>query len=106
MMFIFLYEIIMQTPLGEKHGIMQIEICQSKVSGYIEILKNKESFQGQIDENGVCLLYGRIVTLVQKINFTAFGIANEKEVNLVLHGEGQNDTFHITGKTFSQEGEA
>ena len=46
-----LYEIQMRTPVGIKQGTLKVEILNSQISGYLNIMQQTEPFYGYIDKN-------------------------------------------------------
>lgn len=100
----FTYDVVMQTLLGQRHGTMLMKVHGNKIDGFLNILGNRTPFQGELDNNGVCILSGCIKTLVRTIEYEATGSADEKEIDLTLHG--QRDIFHLNGIAYrSVEGE-
>lgn len=91
----YVYMVIMHTPLGRKQGAMLLTIHGNKIDGLLDILGNKNAVRGEIDDNGVCKLFGYIKTLVRKIEYTAIGRADESEINLTLQDE--RNIFHLYG---------
>ncbi len=91
----FTYEVVMQTPLGLKRGVMWLGIDCREVHGYLNILGNTQPCHGEIDETGLCRLFGRIVTFTRSIDYSAFGMADEAGLDITLYSN--KDVFHITG---------
>lgn len=89
------YMVVMQTPLGKKHGTMFLTIRGNRMNGLLDILGNQNAVRGEIDDHGVCKLCGHFMTLVRKIEYTATGHADEREIDLMLQGE--RNTFHLFG---------
>lgn len=94
------YQIQMYTQLGVRKGTMQLQMNHGQINGTMTILKQTEPLQGTMDENGVCHLSGRLVTLLNTIPFTAEGRITDKELELTLTG-GTN-RFRITGIVLQQ----
>ncbi|MGN1319874.1 MAG: hypothetical protein ACI4U6_02025, partial [Acutalibacteraceae bacterium] len=67
------YSVVMQTPLGNKYGSLAADVSENSVSGWLEMLKHKEPFNGTIDNVGNCKINGKIITLMRTIPFTAIG---------------------------------
>lgn len=84
------YRVEMNTELGRKKGTLQLSVCDSKVSGFLTILKHKEPFCGNIFADGSCRLQGKVVTLLQEMAYIATG--NIDRESLLLHMRlGQSD---------------
>ncbi|MGN1405722.1 MAG: hypothetical protein ACI4WM_05590 [Erysipelotrichaceae bacterium] len=97
------YEIMMHTPIGKRYGDIRINIDKEKIKGYITLLSHCEPVNGSIDENGKCILVGRIVTLMNVIPFTATGEIEEDRLFLSL--KGRHNSFQIEGKYTGMEEE-
>lgn len=89
------YDICMKTSMGSRYGKMRVVMEQSKLIGLIDVLKQPEAFTGEIDENGNCTIYGKLVTLMQTIPYVATGKISADSIFLILQG-GQS-TFEING---------
>lgn len=96
-----LYKILMKTPIGVKHGTMACDIEGEAVSGYLNLLNHSEPFSGKIDENGHCIIEGRIVTLMRSMLFDADGEICDDYLFLSLKS-GRNN-FEITGSPLIQK---
>ena len=46
------YRILMQTPIGDRAGTLEVQIEQNKIHGYLDMLNHSEPFVGSIDEEG------------------------------------------------------
>ena len=42
-------------------------------NGHLDILKHSEPFEGTIDSDGNCKIFGKIITLMRTINYEATG---------------------------------
>ncbi|MGN0526399.1 MAG: hypothetical protein ACI4IF_03110 [Acutalibacteraceae bacterium] len=67
------YDIHMRTPIGIRQGRMTVCCDLDKVSGYLDIFKHSEPFEGTIDSEGNCKIIGKIITLVRTISYEAIG---------------------------------
>lgn len=91
----FTYNVVMQTLLGQRHGTMLMKVHGNKIDGFLNILGSRTSFQGELDNNGGCILSGCIKTLVRTIEYAATGRADDEKIDLTLRG--QRDIFYING---------
>ena len=89
------YNICLQTPIGPRYGKMRIIKEQNKLSGFLDILKQPSAFTGEIDGNGNCTIYGKLVTLIQTIPYMATGRIAADKIFFILQG-GQG-SFEING---------
>lgn len=96
-----LYEIEMQTVMGEKHGTLYAEILQDEVKGILNLMRQSTAFYGKIDKNGDCKIQGEIITLTKTIPYQAAGSMKKEAVMLDLYTE--QGEFHITGKETHNE---
>ena len=97
------YDICMKTPIGSRYGKMRVAKEQDKLSGLLDVLKQPEAFEGEIDGNGNCTLYGKLVTLMQTIPYVATGTMSADTIFLTLQS-GQS-TFEINGVACYRETE-
>lgn len=91
----YTYNIVMQTPLGEKKGILHLKINNEKVSGLLDILGKENLFTGEIDSDRRAILNGSIETIVSTFKYTAKGYIHEDTINLTLYG--RQGAFNISG---------
>lgn len=90
-----IYMIYMQTPLGERKGTLLAEINGQKVNGWLDILKHREPFEGNVDGNGNCRISGELVTLISRIPYVATGQISDSAIHLEVKGE--RSTFELSG---------
>ena len=67
------YDIRMKTPVGIRLGHMTVRRCVDALSGYLDILRHSEPFEGTIDSDGNCKLFGKMITLMRTVNYEATG---------------------------------
>ena len=89
------YNIRMRTPIGIRFGHMAVYKNYGKLSGYLDILRHIEPFEGTVDEEGNCELYGKIITLVRTISYAATGKITPDGLKLLINDE--NHVLEITG---------
>lgn len=96
-MFEYTYNIVMQTPLGERDGTIHLNIHNNRVDGCLNILGKENVFIGEISIDGKCILSGSIETIVSTSEYTAEGYMDKKTINLTLYvGEY---VFNLSGTT-------
>lgn len=89
------YRIAMETMVGLRYGTMRIRSFNNQLAGTLELLEHSEEFEGTVDADGNCKIYGCLVTLMRSFQYTAVGKLSDSCVELLLRG-GQNN-FRITG---------
>ncbi len=95
------YDIIMRTPLGLREGTMLVQWVGKLLSGTVSLLQHTEPFHGVIDEDGLCRITGRLVTLLRSIQYQATGWIDRERVRLSLHGAGS--VFELSGAARREE---
>lgn len=100
-MAVSLYQIVMQTPLGQKQGQLQLEVQENKVFGYLDILGYTQPIHGRIEADGSCQLEGHIVTLMRTFPFIADGWVTDDSISLTLRGD--RNVFRIKGTAAAGE---
>ncbi|MGN0151125.1 MAG: hypothetical protein ACI39Q_01515 [Wujia sp.] len=89
------YKVSMKTPLGDKKGTLTAVIAENTLTGYLDILGHKETFEGTIDLTGNCMFNGSFTTLIKNVPFVASGKITDLSVDLQVKG-GRN-VFELTG---------
>lgn len=91
------YVIRMDTPIGERNGMIHIEQIEcGRVLGVLDVLNHPQSFVGVINIDGHCSLAGRITTLLKTFFYTAIGRITETSLQLSLQSE--HGCFEMTGE--------
>lgn len=67
------FNVCMNTPIGVRVGHMTVLRILDTVTGHLDILKHSEPFEGTIDSDGNCKIFGKIITLMRTINYEATG---------------------------------
>ncbi|MGN0311619.1 MAG: hypothetical protein ACI4CC_02495 [Lachnospiraceae bacterium] len=96
-----IYNVTMSTPVGLKHGTMELNIADGKVRGILSLLEHSEPFVGTVDSKGNCLICGQLITLMRTIHYTAVGCLTDHGIRLRLRGERSD--FEITGIEIKKE---
>lgn len=97
----YLYEIQLDVPLGIRKGNMTIHIMEEHVSGELDVLGNKEVFEGNITKNGEICINGTLVSLVRRMPYKGIGNIQENEIQMVL--SVGNDSYKLTGHLINNE---
>lgn len=76
------YDVELDTELGRKHGTMEITVENGAVGGVLNIMRHSEPFFGHMDMNGLCILRGKIITLISEAEYSARGSINNDGIEL------------------------
>lgn len=90
------YCIIMKTPMGKKSGQLTLHEDENELTGFIDILGNRNTIRNGTIKNGECRFSGVFETFIRNISFSAEGNVNEKEIFLVVKAGKLH--MHISGK--------
>ena len=90
------YNITLHTPLGPRMGILQIMKNGSRISGFLNILKQAKPIAGRIDPTGRCCFFGTLVTLTREIPYQAEGNLTGDGLELSL--TGKSNSYRMTGQ--------
>lgn len=97
-----MYEIELEVPLGIRKGNMTIRIMEEHVSGELDVLGNKEVFEGNITKAGEICINGTLVSLVRRMPYRGIGNIQENEIQMMLCAG--NDSYMLTGHLINNEG--
>lgn len=89
------YMVNLQTPLGQKKGTLFVERNGEELKGWLDILKHREPFNGNVDENGNCRISGDLVTLMRRISYVATGQISVSDIHLEV--KGGKSVFKLSG---------
>lgn len=78
------FDVRMNTPIGVRLGHMTVLRSLDTVSGRLDILKHSEPFEGTIDPDGNCRIFGKIITLMRTICYEATGRITPDSVELSI----------------------
>ena len=96
-----IYDILMNTPLGEKKGELKAKIENGKLKGFLSLFGHTEPIEGTVDEKGNCSLKGKFITLMQTVDFTADGTIDWDTLRLAVKGDC--GYYEIMGQLRKQE---
>lgn len=89
------YMICMQTPLGKREGTLIAEKDREILSGWLDILKHREPFEGVVDADGNCTISGELVTLTRRMAYVATGQISDSSLHLKVKGE--RNIYELSG---------
>lgn len=89
------YDIRLRTPVGIRLGHMTVRRQRNTVSGSLNILKHTEPFEGTIDTEGNCKLFGKMITLIRTVSYEAVGTITPDSLMLSIV-DGRH-VLNITG---------
>lgn len=95
------YEIVLSTPIGDKKGILTVNIVHDRIEGNLIVMKNENYYCGRIKPDGSCEISGRIRTLIGVVDYHGEGYIAEQTVTLVLNTGKRK--FVVSGKTLKKE---
>lgn len=98
-----IYDILMNTPLGQKKGELKAKIENGKLIGFLSLFGNTELIEGTVDEKGNCSLKGKFVTLMKSVDFTADGTIGMDNMRLAVKGNSRY--YEIMGQLRSEGGQ-
>lgn len=90
------YQIVMNTMMGRKCGLLTLYERDHILSGYIDILGCSNEITGEIRIDGSCRFSGKFITPVRDVEFWAEGRADEKTADLLIHTD--RDILHVLGE--------
>ncbi|MGN1114739.1 MAG: hypothetical protein ACI4RC_06435 [Oscillospiraceae bacterium] len=96
------YDIIMTAPIGDKKGVLKVNIINNKIEGSLAVMKNENYFCGSIKSNGSCEVMGNIKTLTGTVEYHGEGYLDMQTVTLVLNAG--NNSLVVTGKAIYEGG--
>lgn len=82
-----IYDILMNTPIGQRKGNISAKIENGKLQGFLSLFGNTNPIEGNVDGNGNCSLKGKFVTLMKSVDFTANGTIDPDVIRLALKGD-------------------
>ncbi len=100
----YLYEIQLEVPLGIRKGNMSLHINNEQISGELEVLGNKETFEGNITNDGVISITGTLVSIVRNIPYKGIGKIQENTLQMLLCVS--DGSYKLTGKQVKKRKEA
>ncbi len=92
----YLYDVTMNTPLGERRGVLRLTALEGSTSGSLMLLGISHPILGSISPDGVCHLTGTLQTLIHRLPFRAEGRISPPKVDMLLVCEHR--TYPISGK--------
>ena len=99
-----IYDIVLKTALGNRIGKMRARFFDDKIEGTIALFNHREPFFGKINPDGSCNISGKIITLLNTLNFIGIGSITKNFVSLNI--SAGNKAFEITGAPVRKKGGA
>ena len=96
-----IYSITMKTPVGVRHGKINIFIKDDRINGTLDMLARSEPLSGTVEKDGSCRINGYLTTLIRNVRYTAVGKITEDSIELSMKGE--RNIFKITGIADKEE---
>lgn len=90
-----LYDIQMLTPLGKRYGQMRVESSDGHLRGMLSLLGASQPIDGTVKADGSCEFCGRLVTMLNTIEYCAKGMIGQDSIQFSIAGKGR--TFDVTG---------
>ena len=87
----YLYDVALSTPLGIRRGTMKMHIS------------GEQAFYGRVMSDGSCDLYGKIITFMRTIEYTAQGSVNSNQLHLELQSKQNHFALNGTGRPLREE---
>lgn len=82
-----IYDVLMNTPLGQRKGVLKAKIENGKLTGFLSLFGHTEPIEGTVDENGNCSLRGKFITLMQSVDFAADGTIDCDTLRFAIKGD-------------------
>ena len=99
----YLYDVALSTPLGIRRGTMKMLISGEQADGWLRLLGHQEPFYGRVMSDGSCDLYGKIITFMRSIEYTAQGSVNSNQLHLELQSKQNHFALNGTGRPLREE---
>ena len=96
-----LYDVSLETPLGQRRGQAALEIRGTHVQGELTLMNHTEALSGEIAPDGSCHLVGNLTTLLRRIPYTAEGTITRNRVALTV--KEKRNVFSLVGTAISEE---
>lgn len=94
------YKVVMKTPAGFRHGIIDLHLEEEQLSGTLDILGHIGQIEGHVEADGNCEIYGQLITLMQTIPYKAEGKVSSKRIDLILRGAQKE--FYLSGVAITE----
>lgn len=95
---IYFYEITLVTPIGLRHGSLELNFYKNnEIIGILDILNHKTKISGWFFQSGECALEGVIISLMKETQYQAFGHLDKQTISLRIQGEKIDFQMYGTG---------
>lgn len=89
------YAIQLEVPLGIREGRMMFQIVNKRIVGEMEMIGNKEKFEGNILSDGTIQIQGFLTSSVRRIPYEGFGKIMDGMIQMQLDNKGES--YKLTG---------
>lgn len=89
------YNISLRTPLGDRKGTLRAEREGNRLNGWLDVMKHREPFEGNVDGEGNCKISGEFVTLMRRVPYVATGHISDSMIRLEV--KGSRNIFELSG---------
>lgn len=93
---IYRYVIRLATQMGVKSGELFLSVKEGEIEGAMRILGEKQSFTGERNFDGSCVLVGQLKTRSSVFDYIASGRFDRESILLDL--KYKYGTFRLTGR--------
>ncbi len=94
-----LYELSAKTPMGVIKGILKLITNGNNLSGYIEVMGNKNEFCNGIVNGNKFMMSGNIKTTFKNINYSVQGELVNNNINILA--KTNMGSFSLQGRKIS-----
>lgn len=98
------YRICLSVPLGKRNGTMVIHESNGNVTGWLEVLEQKNMFSGMLFDDGQIELSGVLRTLLSTVPYTATGTVSGRQILLNLK-TSSGAYYPVFGEEFKPDDE-
>lgn len=89
------YQLILNTPMGEIKGILELRMEKGELCGTLEAMGGKNHFKGGKVEGNKCAFSGEFNTPLGVISYNILGIAEGNK--LMIYAETNKGRFKLEG---------
>ena len=89
------YDIIMKTPMGAKKGAVILHVNGDSLSGYLDVLGNRNKFENGTVNGDSCMFSGELKTAVGKVAYVVEGCVDGDTLTAV--SKTKKGDMQITG---------
>lgn len=79
-----IYKIVMFTPIGARYGTITMTIENDEVTGFMDILNQRNVITGRASPDGSCIITGNLTTPYRDFSYVASGTLSSRQIHLTL----------------------